>query len=487
MSTALENTFKSKITVLIIILFGTLLFVCGLMSLMIYQGTSKTQRFFIGDSVSATYEELTTQTEINNKLNKIANDKQYSLNHAYVEVNPYKNSPLSGIIIFQTKEEEQIRVYVNNEYVTTMEASKKHIIPIYGLLSDKDNTVRIESSTNYADYTLHTDKVEVDKNKSNDNILFDPYNHMAGYDKEGNVRFYLSSNHSNDITWLSNGHYLTGLTIGENNNHYNYLVEMDYLGKIYNYYVLNYGYSGGIGVLPNGNLATIGISNNEYIIYTFDPRSGEVLSQIDMYGIIRNIDNSFDTKYLTNTVKYNKVFYVDGLLYIGNDDVTYAFDLDNKLLSKVYSNDKNIFKNPVWNDYIDQSIVMTFIDNHLNHKLYYEVTDNTNLTYLKEINNRDKEQLTETNYRKVDLDKSIEWVNSVYFNNNTFITDYDLSGRDVNLYIVNRAGKIYILNYLKKDGNKTNRVFNLSLPVGQYVLFIEIDGELYNTHNVYQF
>ena len=189
----------------------------------------------------------------------------------------------------------------------------------------------------------------------------------------------------------------------------------------------------------------------------------------------------------TNTVKYNKVFYVDGLLYIGNDDVTYAFDLDNKLLSKVYSNDKNIFKNPVWNDYIDQSIVMTFIDNHLNHKLYYEVTDNTNLTYLKEINNRDKEQLTETNYRKVDLDKSIEWVNSVYFNNNTFITDYDLSGRDVNLYIVNRAGKIYILNYLNKDGNKTNRVFNLSLPVGQYVLFIEVDGELYNTHNVYQF
>ena len=487
MSTAIENTLKSKVTIVIMVLFGLLLLGCGLMSLMIYQGTSKTQKFFQGDAISSSYEELNTQTEINNKLNKIMNDKSYTLNHAYVEVNPYKNSPLSGIIIFQTKEEEQIRVYINNKYVTTMEASKKHVIPIYGLLIDTDNSVLIEGTKDTQEYILHTDKIEVDKKEALENYLFDASSNITAYDNESNVRFYLSNKYSNDIVWLSNGHYLTGISAGANNNHYIGLMEMDYLGKIYNYYILRDGYSGGVGILPNGNLITIGVVNNEYIIYTFDPRNGEVLSQIDMYGIIKGIDENFDTKYITNNVQYNSVVYKDGLLYVSNKDVIFAFDLDNKSLVKVHSYNKNIFNNPVWNNYIDDNVSAISLVEETNHKFYSEVTDNVNLTALKVINNKDKEQLSETNYKRVNLEEAKDWNNSVYFTNNIFITDYDLLNKDVNLYIVNRAGKVFILDYLDKDNNKTNRVYNLSLPVGQYVLFIEIDGELYNTHKVYQF
>ena len=453
MSTALENTFKSKITIAIIILFALLLFGCGFMSMMIYQGTSRTQSFFNSEVISASYYELNNQYEINNKLLKISNDKNYDINNAYVEVDPYKTSPLSGIIIFYTKDEEQIRVYINNKYVTTMESSKKHIIPIYGLLSDADNTVRVESSKDAHDYTMHTDKVD--------------------------------NNEINSITWLSNGHYVASLTGGSNNNYYNGYVEKDYLGKIYNYYILRDGFVNDLGVLPNGNMIALGIVNNEYIIYTFDPRNGDVKSQIDMYGIVKGIDDTFDDKYLNNETLYN-INYIDDKLYISNNDLVFVFDINNIRLLNVYSSN-NIFDKNIWSEYINEELKEIDLSKKYDNKLYYEVTDNININYLKSINNLDKESLKETNYKKVDLDKIEEWTNTVDFTDNLFLTDYDLSNHDVDLYFINRAGKIYIMNYLNKDSKRTSRVYNVSLPIGQYAFFIKVDDKLYKTNKIYQF
>ena len=140
--TVLQNTLHSKVTMVIIILFGVLLLGCGLMSLHIYQGTSKSQKYFGDEVISSIYYEVSDQQEVNERLNKVTNDSSYTLTKAYTELNPYKISPLSGIIIFQTKNEEQIRVYVNNKYVTTMEASKKHTIPVWGLYEDFENTAK---------------------------------------------------------------------------------------------------------------------------------------------------------------------------------------------------------------------------------------------------------------------------------------------------------------------------------------------------------
>ena len=94
----------------------------------------------------------------------------------------------------------------------------------------------------------------------------------------------------------------------------------------------------------------------------------------------------------------------------------------------------------------------------------------------------------ETTYRKVDLDNTVDWINTIDFTKNTLVTDYKFEKTDdVDIYLVNRAGKIYIMDYINPDDDKTARIFNISLPVGQYALFIKVNDVLYKTNKVYQF
>ena len=122
------------------------------------------------------------------------------------------------------------------------------------------------------------------------------------------------------------------------------------------------------------------------------------------------------------------------------------------------------------------------------HALYSEVTNNISVGTLNTFNSIKNDNLTETTYRKINLDESTEWINTVDFTKNTFVTEFVFNKEDeVKLYLVNRAGKIYILDYLSKDDSKTARIFNISLPVGQYALFIKVNDTLYKTNKVYQF
>ena len=107
--------------------------------------------FMITSSPSITGEEYSKYSNnINNRLNELLDEQkkvdkelhtaidneEYTLDKAYVKVNPYGISPMSALIIFKTDEVTTIEVYVNDELSTTVEASKSHVIPVYGLLSD---------------------------------------------------------------------------------------------------------------------------------------------------------------------------------------------------------------------------------------------------------------------------------------------------------------------------------------------------------------
>jgi hypothetical protein len=122
------------------------------------------------------------------------------------------------------------------------------------------------------------------------------------------------------------------------------------------------------------------------------------------------------------------------------------------------------------------------------HSLYSEVTQNVSVSTLNIFNTIPKDNLSESSYRKIDLDDTVEWINSLDFTANTFVTDYIFDKEDeIKLYLVNRAGKIYILNYKDKNVSDINRIFNIDLPVGQYALFIKVNDKLYNTNKVYRF
>ena len=639
----LQKTKESKITMVIIVLFGILLLGCAGMSLYIYKGTSKSQKFFGDEIISSIYYEVSDQQSINTALNKIANDSSYTLTNAYTELNPYKISPLSGIIIFQTSSDEQIRVYVNNKYVTTMEASKKHTIPVWGLYEDYENVVRIESSSESKEYTFQTEKsnlaypLEVLENHQvTDDIYFmiaSYSTHLTGWDTEGKLRFYLTENNSMDVEWLPNGHFLLGTPQGQAREQYVGFVEMDYLGKIYNYYTMKNGYSFEFQLLSNGNIMAAGgevpVYMKHSMIYIMDPRNGSVVSDMDIYDIVKKIDPNFSDKYLGAGAIRNGFYYDENtkeiVVSFRNANTIWCFDYDKKELKWVLTDPTNpLFANEVWKEYLittdsgryplaqhspqlvdgklfyqnngydrlavndygrsdaantfkdaytdcelleidqetktaktvwvydhnkewfsikfgyarwnsDNSKLMNFgyiinndyrqssknlldteakpldishriieLDEHDNvvfdarsyegkyrafkHALYSEVTNNISVSTLNIYNTIVNDDLSESSYRKINLDESVDWINTVNFTKNTLVTDYVFDKTDeVKLYLVNRAGKIYILDYLNKDDNSTARIFNISLPVGQYALFIKVNDTLYKTNKVYQF
>ena len=75
-----------------------------------------------------------------------------------------------------------------------------------------------------------------------------------------------------------------------------------------------------------------------------------------------------------------------------------------------------------------------------------------------------------------------------YFTKNTFDTNYEILDSDeLKLYFVNRNGKIYILDYKKKDSVNNKRIFNVNLPKDEYALYINLNDKIYKTNNVYKF
>lgn len=638
-----EKTKKSKVTMVILISFILLLIICAIISFSIYSGTSNVQSYFNNiEADSSIYNEVSNQVAINKKLSDISNNDGYTIDNAYTETNPYGISPLSGIIIFQTKNDEQIKVYINNKYVTTTDSSKKHIIPIYGLLSNYDNTVRVESSLTSQDYIFKTSEVSVDYpltiNQSsqitNDiYITVDSYTKkISGWDSEGNLRYYLDAPNSMDVEFLDNNHFLIGVPQGSNRDQYIGFVEMDYLGKIYNYYTLKNGYSFDFQILKDGTIMVPGgdipVYFTKQMITSINPKDGSVTDSLNIYDIVKNIDPDFADKYLGPSAIRNGFYYDEDshnlVVSFRNINTIWCFDYQNKTLKWVLTDPSNpLFKNDVWKDYLvtvdtgryplgqhspqlidgnlfyfnngidryklnelnEDDTVTNYKNNYsdvellhidetthqattlytydsdkkylsikygysrildnnhklidygyilkdsyrnsknslkesekgvdniyskiieldsddnivfeatseegkyrvFKHSLYNETTENIDINKLNIFNTISSDSLTESNYKKIDINDSIEWINSLEFTKNTFTTDYNFKEDDsIKLYFMNKAGKIYILNYKDSSNSTINRIFNVSLPSGYYALFIDVNGTLYKTNKVYK-
>ena len=96
------------------------------------------------------------------------------------------------------------------------------------------------------------------------------------------------------------------------------------------------------------------------------------------------------------------------------------------------------------------------------HNLYNEETSNMEVTKLNIFNSIEADNLIEKNTKDINLEDTVEWINSCDFTKNTFKTDFDIKENDeVKLYFVNKGGKINILTYKEKDNSQINRIFNV--------------------------
>ncbi len=460
--------------------------------------TKKSNNYLQGQEQTAILPLVTNQEKINKHLDKIINDSKYTFEAAYVELNPYKISPLSAIIIYSSKTESEVDVYINNVFFTTMEKNKKHIIPIYGLYENKENIIKLVSNGKTVEYKIKTEasdikyplEVEKTSKELNNELYFlegSMETGLTGWDKEGNLRFYLTELLKMDVEWLDNGHFIIGTDQGNDKDGYLALdryvgfVEMDYLGKIYNYYTMPNGYDFEEQVLSDGTIMIGGgntpIYFTEQVIYIFNHKNNKILSSLNLSQLIRKVDSRFDASKLGPSSGKNGFYYDEK-----NDNLIVSFRNLNALISFSYKEPKinwvftdsnnKYFQNAVWKDYMLKS---SFYPQGQHSP---QILANGDIAYF------------DNNYDRIDVPEKV----SAYKGKQSEALIFRIENKKVKLiwssekinegYFTQKYGLFRVLDNRHKLIN-FGWVINDEIYDNKNITFPDLEGSVENTHGVF--
>ena len=261
------------------------------------------------------------------------NTEGYTIDNPNVVLNPYDISPLSALILFETEQEETVKVTIKGKdalttYTHTFEAAKKHFLPIYGLYADKENevvisygkvskTIKIKTDKLPDDISLPTSVVKDASKLTNDLYFYTPSSkgYTAAYDVNGDVRWYLTINSIWEVNRLQNGHLLLSTERLVNSPYYmTGLYEMDMLGKIYTEYSLEGGYHHDYYEMENGNLivASDNFANGKTVedyIVELDRKTGKIVKTWDISSILNHEDGKSENWSEYDWFHNNAVWY----------------------------------------------------------------------------------------------------------------------------------------------------------------------------------
>lgn len=270
-------------------------------------------------SIYDTFEEkLEFQATVDENLSAISLSGNYSIESPYIELDPYDESPLTAVIIFETSEATQVKIGIAGKdeytsiYYTFSELTTSHVIPVYGLYADTKNAVTVEV-LDEAGEVIASNMLEIQTDVLPDDLLdlkiittsFDDEAYMEGFnfvfesrryafDKNGDIRWYMTNtdlsnaveyDYENDHFIYYTGAYYQGDTI---------IFETDKLGKIYAYYTNDGGVHHEITALPNGNIL-VASSNpdtpetNQDYLYEIDCETGEIVTEIDLKDVLQRM------------------------------------------------------------------------------------------------------------------------------------------------------------------------------------------------------
>ena len=268
------------------------------------------------------------------ELEKEFTSEGYTLDNPNVIVDPYNNSPLTALVIFETAKKEKVKITIEGEddlttYTHEFDKEKVHYIPVYGLYAGKENTVVIECGNEKKELKIKTEELpddfilptSVKKEESkltNDLYFFTPSSGgcTCAYDTNGDVRWYLTNTATWKIDRLENGHLLVSTERLVNSPYYlTGLYEMDMLGKIYVEYSLPGGYHHDYYEMPNGNLLVASDDFNsgkgtvEDYIVELDRETGKIVKTIDLKDILNMEDGKSENWVEYDWFHNNSVWY----------------------------------------------------------------------------------------------------------------------------------------------------------------------------------
>ena len=289
-----------------------------------------------GDNPVSTYKDIFT---IQSNKEVYFEGYGYSIDNPNLVVNPYGNSPLTAIVMFDTDGYSEVSITIkgkddSGDINYTFSSDKHHLIPIYGLYADYDNTVIIRSENKEKVINIKTNPLPSDfeyvNDSGSDNFSFYNGNYPYAVDINNDVRWYLNNNYYGNITTISDSRIIIG------NDKYNEdgtstgIYEMNLLGKIYNEYLLSDSYYGYNTIYDNDILV---LSDK---ILRIDSQTGEVIDELfdnDNYDYIGICDDSIIVHNEGGFYKYS-----DGKL----NDIDYSYTVSSNDLYNATSNYKII-------------------------------------------------------------------------------------------------------------------------------------------------
>lgn len=286
--------------------------------------------FTANEKIETVQDMITEQSEKEKEIKSTG----YTIDSPNVILNPYGNSPLTALVVFETEDEVSPEVTIVGKdelstYTHTFDKGTKHYLSIYGLYADYDNTVIIRYGDVRKELSIKTEALPEDfvlpedifanKEKlTNDLYFYTPSSsgYTCAYDVNGEVRWYLTNYALWKIDRLENGHLLVSTERLINSPYYmTGLYEMDLLGKIYTEYSLEGGYHHDYYEMENGNLlvASDDFNNSdgtvEDYIVEIDRESGAVVKSFDLKDILNMEDGKSENWTSYDWFHNNSVWY----------------------------------------------------------------------------------------------------------------------------------------------------------------------------------
>ena len=266
----------------------------------------------ISDEASSKVKEISSLIDKQSKIESQLKTEGYTFDKPNVVVNPYGNSPLTALVMFETQKKAMVSVIIKGKdelttYTHIFEnKSKKHYILIYGLYAGTNNEVIIKIGNNEKKLNIKTNNlpkdivlptsIKKDDSKLTNNLYFytpSAKGYTCAYDTNGDVRWYLKQTALWKIDRLKNGHLLLSTERLISTPYYSTgLYEIDMLGKIYTEYSLKGGYHHDYYEMDNGNLL---VASNDFenedgtvedYVIELDKKTGEIIKKIDLKKIL---------------------------------------------------------------------------------------------------------------------------------------------------------------------------------------------------------
>ena len=232
-----------------------------------------------------------------NKMNKYFSSYGYTVDNPKIILNPYKISPLTALILFETPDDANISIRIvgkdeGSTFSNTFSKNKKHFIPIYGLYPNSDNKVILSYNDKIYEYHIKTEElpedfVLEDINNDGDLKFINSDNYPYAIDKNNDVRWFLNKKFVGKLIRLGNGHFILGDDNFLDLNISKDIFEIDLFGKIYYQYSIPSGY---YGSFSEDNERLLVLSNK---VIQIDRQNGHIFNDVKSDINDKNIDEKF--------------------------------------------------------------------------------------------------------------------------------------------------------------------------------------------------